>query len=604
MISEHSLNAIRERVDIVDIVGEYVQLKKSGQGFQGLCPFHREKSPSFHVHTEKQLFRCFGCQKGGNVFTFLMNIEGLTFPDAAKRLASRAGIEIQLEDGSKPREPERTGPTASQSRMFDAHAWAARYFHYLLTEKPEGKVALDYLYKRGIEPATIRKFMIGVAPSGWQTLQTLLLKRGFTLPELIESGLIIAKETGGYDRFRDRLMFPILDVEGRTIGFGARLLKDEPEQPKYINSPESPIFLKRQVLYGLYENIRGIRTRAEAILVEGYMDVIGLHQAGVQNAVATLGTALSEDHARTLKKLTRKVVTVFDSDAAGIEASRRSTPLFLSSGMLARDLVLPEGLDPDEYVLKEGADSFYKLCDEAPRQVTKLLQDIATTGSMTEEGRARWLVQLTPILVASRRLPERATLWDSISLVLKISVDSLRQIAEASTQAQLKRPQHQVGTQQPTQSRPAPLKAKPLPVVEAQFLRLALLCPDRFRAKEALVWKSTVQDDGIRGYLECLASAETTPLALQAIAQRLMVENNPELSNLVSEVVFRDAAPPEEVQVELDSVFRRLLDRKKSAEIQQLKTQIHLSEQLGQADQTLELLSKVASLRAEPQEDP
>jgi DNA primase len=431
---DHILEEIRTRLNLVDLISEYVQLKKTGNGFQGLCPFHSEKSPSFHVHSEKQIFHCFGCHKGGNAFTFLMAVEGLNFPETVKKLADKTGVELPKNPAALPAPTRPPSVVEEENRLLSANEWAAKYFNYLLVEGKDRK-PYEYLKGRGISDKTIERFNIGVAPSGWNTLIQLLMKRGYTFNEIAKAGLAVVKDdspNGGYDRFRSRLMFPIANRDGQVVGFGARLLEDDPKQPKYLNSAESSLFSKRNILYGLHENQRGIRLKNEAVIVEGYMDVVGLSEAGVQNAVATMGTAFTEEHCLLLRGLTRKVVTVFDPDKAGTEASRRSVHIFLNAGIFAKDLILPEGKDPDEYVLAHGAESFFELCERAPRQVTKLLKEVAAEGPLSEEQRTQWLERLTPVLVASRRLPDRALLWDNLSLVLQLSLETLQAVAEGA----------------------------------------------------------------------------------------------------------------------------------------------------------------------------
>ena len=471
-------------MSIVELVGEYVQLKKAGQGYLGLCPFHKEKSPSFHVHPIRQCFKCFGCQKGGNIFTFLSAMEGLSFPECVQRLAKRTGV--TLEETSSYRREQPKEEDAAQKQLLAANEWAAKYFHYLLMEVPEYKYARDYLVSRGLTEKTIKKFRLGVSPKGWSTLMTLMLKRNFTFQELVQAGLVIQKDnppnTGsaphGYDRFRQRIMFPIASIEGAIIGFGARLLGEEENQPKYINSPESPLFSKRRVLYGLFENQRGIRVRGETVIVEGYMDVIGLHQGGIENSVATMGTAMTEEHCYQLKALTRRVVTVFDPDRAGIEAWHRSVHLFLASGIFAKDLSLPEGKDPDEFVLTEGAEKFHQLCEKAPRQITKLLKEIAGKGSLSEEESGRLLSELTPILVASRRLPDRAMLWDDISLVLKVSLAGLKEMAEGAASRMPQPETPKKGTGSPKISLKPPKKN--ISPIDIEFFQACVQWPEEF----------------------------------------------------------------------------------------------------------------------------
>jgi len=598
MFSENTLAEIRLRLNIVDLIGEYVQLKKAGQGFQGLCPFHGEKTPSFHVHPLKQCFHCFGCHKGGNIFTFLSAIEGLNFPETVQRLAKRTGVTIEeVKGGWRPTKRE---PDASTKRLFAAHEWAAKYFHYLLTETKEHAYALDYIKSRGLTQKTIDRFNIGVSPKGWHTLLSQMVKRGFTLAELIQAGLVIEKQgspTGGYDRFRQRLMFPILDLEGNVLGFGGRQLVAEENQPKYINSPESPLFSKRKVLYGLFENQRGIRLSGEAVIVEGYMDVVGLHESGVQNAIATMGTAMTEDHCHQLRGITRRVVTVFDPDKAGKDAWHRSVHFFLTSGIFAKDLTLPDGQDPDEFALKEGAEKFQALCEKAPRQITKLLKEIAARGPLSEEQSAKVLSDLTPILVASRRLPERATLWDDISLVLKISVPSLRALAEGGPQA----PKAPEAPAKP-QGRPEPVRrgnfvpTPKYPPLEFEFFQAALNHPLEFLEFPREQWKGVLKNEKLNGWLEKLA--ETGISGFEASLQELLLmESDPQLTALASQTLVGEAR---EGTLPFDAVSRRISKLKKEQEIKALTAQIKLAQRMGDAPEELRLLEMQRGLRAEP----
>lgn len=595
MISEQSLNDIRTRLNLMEIVEEYVPLKKSGQGFTGLCPFHKEKTPSFHVHPGKQIFHCFGCQKGGNLFSFIMAVEGLSFPEAVERLAKKAGVELMVSNRVPiPKDKKEALPL----RLLSANDWASRYFYHLLMNVKKYKPAREYIASRHLTLETLERFKIGVAPDGWNTLLTLMRKRGYNLEELIQAGLVVPKDNGheGYDRFRNRLMFPIRNPEGQVVGFGARLLQDEKNQPKYINSPESPIFSKRKMLYGIHENQRFIRLQGEAILVEGYMDVLGLVQSRVQNVIATMGTALTDEHCQMIKPLCRKVITVFDSDAAGADAWQRSVHLFLSHGLFAKDLTLPKGQDPDEFVLEAGADTFYGMCEKAPRQMTKLLKDIASQGSLTESQLSRYLELLTPILFASRHSADRAWLWDDISLVLKVSIPSLQALIQGRKDLQgsprIKTPAHK--NQQRT---PSPDAIHPL---DFEFLRIALRWPKLFLSLSKPTWGSSIRSTRVLNWLNELSVSQNATEFDAILTQLLQSEASSDMQSLASaSLMGRNLADPDLAeQTHFESVVQRLEQRKRESEVSALAAQVKLSQRMGDETAQIELLRQLKDLRA------
>ena len=598
MYPESTLNEIRNRIDIVDLIGDYVALKKSGQGYVGLCPFHNEKTASFHVHPLKQCFHCFGCQKGGNIFTFVCAIEGLPFPEAVRKLGARAGIELRQVE---PTRAENTDTQKTPVRLLAALEWATRYFHYLLTEMKDYAFALEYLASRNISKSTMKKFKLGVSPKGWNTLLDLMLKRKFPFEELVQAGLIIQREGGknrGYDRFRSRLMFPISNSHGEIIGFGARLLTEEKDQPKYINSPESALFSKRQQLYGLFENQRGIRVRGEAVIVEGYMDVVGLMEAGVDNAVATMGTALTEEHCKKLKGITSRVVTVFDPDAGGQEAWHRSVHLFMSEGLFAKDLSLPDQKDPDEFVIESGAEVFYKMCEKAPRQVTKLLKEIASQGSLSGEESAKLLAQLSPVLVASKKLPlsDRALLWDDISLLLNVSISALKEISAGNPFRGQKNQQ--------TASASAPVRKPSLPPVETldiKFFRACCRNPKAFLNRPKQPWQDTLKDERVKEWLDRLHESQDEAKFRAILELLLQKETDSLLLSVASEAPF--ASKQEETQEETQELFSELYQslckRAKEAKIKRLTAQIRLNQRLGDDKEGLRLLERLKELRSE-----
>lgn len=598
--SDNTLEDIRSRIDIVDLIGQFVQLKKSGQGFMGLCPFHKEKSGSFHVHPLKQVYKCFGCQKGGNVFTFLMQYDGITFPEAVQRLAKKAGVELKEEKTFTQKNT--TANDTSHERLYEALELAAKFFQYLLTEKKEYQGALNYIQSRGITKKTIETFRIGVSPTGWSGFLEVAVKRGFQLQELIAAGLVVEKEGGkaGYDRFRYRLMFPITNKEGRVIGFGARILDEQnDQQPKYINSIESAVFSKRKNLYGLYENSRGIRVKNEAVVVEGYMDVVGLYEAGVTNAVATMGTALTEEHLRELKNLSKNIVTVFDPDQAGVDAWHRSVHLCLEAGFFAKDLSLPDGKDPDEFAIAEGADVFYDLCAGAPRQVTKYLKEIAQKGQLNSQEIAKHLEALTPILIATRKSPDRATLWDDISMVLKVSQQSLKEIAQQAAEKKTSlQPQRSVVQRPTTATRPVDKKPPASSILDHEFLFACIRWPEQFLKLPTEEWQGVLKEEKMEEWLLEMSRA-TSVDELELTLEKLIHQSpDSQLSSTAMSALFEEGNAVIKSGPNFAAVLERIRKRKKEFEIKALTTQVKLTQRMGDADEQLRLLEKLRALKS------
>ncbi|MCQ4573930.1 MAG: DNA primase [Candidatus Brocadiales bacterium] len=355
--SSEKINEVQRLTNIVEVINRHVNLKRAGKNFTGLCPFHAEKTPSFSVSPEKQIYKCFGCGEGGTVFTFVMKKEGLSFPEALRVLAKRARVDIP-EPGGKE------GKSEGRVPLYEVNHLAVEFFHKCLLGE-EGKPARDYLQNRGIKESSIKKFRIGLAPDSWDTLVRLAQAKDIPLSRLQSSGLIIAKSGGGgvYDRFRNRLMFPITDYLGRVVGFGGRTLSGS--EPKYVNSPETRLFSKGRCLYGLYAAKPSILENRKALIMEGYTDVIVAHQEGISNAVGVLGTALTVEHIRTLRQWTPEVVLVLDGDTAGRKSSDRSLDILAEEEIEARVVQLPEGDDPCEFILRDGADRFKELLGNA-----------------------------------------------------------------------------------------------------------------------------------------------------------------------------------------------------------------------------------------------
>ncbi|MDV7765164.1 DNA primase [Peribacillus sp. CSMR9] len=354
-IEDEKINQIREAVDIVDLIGEYVQLKKQGRNYFGLCPFHGENSPSFSVSAEKQIFHCFGCGAGGNIFTFLMDIEGYNFVESAKVLAEKGNVPLDVEIN---KDSKRSNMPAGSQQMVEAHDLLRKFYHHLLVNTKEGQDALEYLLKRGFTEETIEKFQIGYSLDSWDFVSKFLLKRGFPAEYMEQAGLIIyrEKDESYFDRFRNRVMFPIMDHQGNTIAFSGRAMGDD--EPKYLNSPETPIFNKSKTLYNFHHARPHIRKKEQVVIFEGFADCISAVRAGVVNSVATMGTALTEQHIQLLKRNTDQILICYDSDSAGLNAANRAVNMLQDHDFSVKVAHMPDNLDPDDYIKEFGEKSF------------------------------------------------------------------------------------------------------------------------------------------------------------------------------------------------------------------------------------------------------
>jgi DNA primase len=392
-IPDEKIEEIRSVTDIVEIVSVHVRLKKRGKNFVGLCPFHQEKTPSFSVSPEKQMYYCFGCGEGGNVFTFIMRTDKVSFNEAVQTLAARAGISLP-EPGAESTERSGNEP------IYRALMIAARFFHSALTSTNQGVFALDYFRKRGFTDATIKQFGLGYAPRGWESLIQHATGQGVGVDDLEKSGLVIRRDDGThYDRLRGRAIFPIFSTTGRVVAFAGRQLYDDDTLAKYINTPETPLYYKSKILYGLSMTRDEIRRREFALLVEGYTDLISLYQAGIKNVVASSGTALTEDQILLLSRYTPAIVIVYDADSAGSNAALRGVGLILEKGLDVRVVSLPEKEDPDSYIQGYGADAFTDLVDKSVSFIDFMASKLEQDGYFgTPEGQAKAVRSIMEIL--------------------------------------------------------------------------------------------------------------------------------------------------------------------------------------------------------------
>ncbi|WP_445619213.1 DNA primase [Kushneria sp. Sum13] len=452
-IPQRFIDDLLARTDIVDLIGSRVQLKKTGRNHSALCPFHQEKSPSFTVSADKQFYHCFGCGASGNALRFVMEFDRLNFPEAIEALAGRAGMEVPREGESDEQRQQARVQAKRQEEAVNLLELGTRFYQQQLAS-PAAHQAHEYLSRRGLSDDIVSRYAIGYAPAGWDTLKRHLSEKGVDENVQVEYGLLVRKEEAGrsWDRFRDRVIFPIRDWKGRTIGFGGRVLGDE--KPKYLNSPESPVFHKGRELYGLYETRVQSKRPERMLIVEGYMDVVALAQHGVDYAVATLGTATTDEHLRRLFRLVDEVVFCFDGDAAGRQAAHRALntvlPLMID-GRQARFLFLPDGEDPDSLIRQEGGEAFEQRIVRAG-SLTEYLFDHAGEGRDLRriEDRERFA---SAVLEGIGKLPQgllRSLLMRELSERTGLERSTLEELSEGSTRSgsgASQAPQHQARTQ-------------------------------------------------------------------------------------------------------------------------------------------------------------
>ena len=408
-IPEEKISEIKNAADIVDIVSESVLLKKAGKNYIGLCPFHSEKTPSFTVSPDKQIFHCFGCSTGGNVFSFLMKQEGFSFPEAARHLAKRYGVDVP----DRPLSPEQKKKIGERESVLDINRRAGDFYHQTLLNSTAGQIARSYLSKRGISQKTIVDFKLGYARDGWDHLLRFFSNKRISPMLLEKSGLILPRKnkSGHYDRFRNRVIFPIFDVNLQVVGFGGRVLDDA--LPKYLNSPETAIYNKSRSLYGIHRAKDKCRATGTVFIVEGYLDLLALHQHGIENSVATLGTALTADHVKLLTRYARRMILVYDSDEAGIRSAQRCIETFWTEhvdfrreDVFSEDkadthiLVLPTGHDPDSYIFEHGPEAFIAAASDSPGIITFLMDCAVRKHGLTTEGKIRVISELQEPLAA------------------------------------------------------------------------------------------------------------------------------------------------------------------------------------------------------------
>lgn len=435
LIPEEKIAEILAASDIFDVVSEAVILKKSGRNFFGLCPFHSEKTPSFSVNPDKQIFHCFGCSAGGNVLSFVMKYHGISFPEAARMLARKYNIAIETQKMN----PEQRKAIDTRESLFRLNKTVMQAYTGFLNDTLKGDCARQYLERRGTSRHIMEQFQLGYAPDAWDAIVNILKKEKVAKGVAVGSGLVLEKKqkNGFYDRFRNRLMFPIFDINMQVAGFGGRVMDDS--MPKYMNSPETPVYSKSRILYGLHAAKQECRRQGQVFIVEGYFDFLSLYQHGIENSVASLGTALTREHVRILKGYATTMTLVFDSDEAGIKAAKRSIDIFVQEGVDTRILVLPGNNDPDSYVMAHGRDAFLELAGTAKTVMQFLLQLALDTHGTSLEGRIKILDEMKQHLAMIQDYAVRSIHVRELAETLNIDEKAVLEKVKAAYEEQANR---------------------------------------------------------------------------------------------------------------------------------------------------------------------
>lgn len=598
LISEDVINRIRDRADIVEIVQAHLSLNKAGQHYKGLCPFHSEKTPSFTVSPSRQMFHCFGCGEGGNVFTFLMKIEGASFPTVVRALGEKLGIRVE----ETPASPAAKQRAEQAERLVALNRAAADFFHRTLLADPAADPARAYLRDRGITAETIERFGIGYAPQSWDGLLKALSqthKGGWTTEDLAAAGLIVARDQGGkkpgdasgyYDRFRGRVMLSIRDLQKRIIGFGGRVLDDG--VPKYLNSPETPLFRKGRTLYALESAREGIAREDQVVIVEGYFDAIALHQAGLTNVVATLGTALTPEHIDVIRRFTRRVVLLFDPDAAGVRAALRTLDLFLGAGLSVQVGSLPAGDDPDTFVRSRGVEAFTTLIQKAPS-----LLDFTVAGSLTTnrrgsvEERVRCVEEVLALLQKLSNPVEKAAairhVADRLGMEEKVLLERYRSLPRKTL----------VSDEAPTAQAEAPL-----PKDEEVLVRL-LLHEKLTPAMAAQLAADDFTDPRVRQLITLTLEGREAQGGQGAIAVNELIARAQEdsMCGSIVRALSLSEMPYDDAGAAFRESFKALKLRRIADEIQEVKTAQIAAERAEHAETARTLLLRLNALQQEKQ---
>lgn len=566
-IPEDKLAEIRNAADIVEIISERVALKKAGKDHIGLCPFHSEKTPSFTVSSTKQIFHCFGCGVGGDVFNFLIKFDGISFPEAVQTLARRYGIQLP----SRQMTPSEKKEISERETLFDINKKVLAYYREQLLSRSAGKKALAYLEGRGFTRETINRFGIGYAPDGWDNLLRFFKKEKISERLAEKTGLIVPRssKTGYYDRFRNRIMFPIVDVTRQVIAFGGRVLDDA--KPKYLNSPETAIYNKSRSLYGLHAAKDKCRENETVYIVEGYFDLLAMHQHGITNSVATLGTSLTSGHVKMLRRgYAKKARLVFDSDTAGIKAALRSIGLFMDESVDVEIIVLPAGEDPDSFLFAHGSDAFFGEADAARGAIEFLIDSAVKTHGLSMQGKIRIVDELKQPLADIRDRVARSIYIRYLSERLGVDESAILDRVRNAGEERSKTVSRSSLSAMPSESSQGPNLVKNR--IETRMVTMMLQAPDIVSTIENQRITDYFEDKDLKEIAELILS--DPPKSREDISQLLNRTTDDSQRQLIASFAIRDECWDQKsceklIEQFLSSRKRRqhlLLDQIKSAE--------------------------------------
>ena len=585
-IPDELIEEIRVRSDIVEVISDRVLLKKSGANYKGLCPFHSEKTPSFIVSPAKQIFHCFGCNEGGNVYQFVMKIENISFPDSVLLLARKYGINIT--------DQKIKGVNSSQKNtLYDVNAMAAEFFQRQLSDLPQGKTAREYLRKRGITDNIIESFKIGYASTSWDGVHQFLKKKGISTDIQNSAGLIKERENGGgyVDRFRERIIFTISDSEGRVVGFGGRILNDTDSRPKYLNSPETLVYKKGNILYGLNITKDSIRKSKEAFLVEGYFDLITVYQHGIKNIIATSGTALTEDHARILRRYTDTVTLVFDGDEAGRNASDRGGIVLLNGGVKVKVISLPHGNDPDNFIREKSGEGFLNIARESKTFMEYIINKaIAESDLKSLDEKIRCINSVIPFLSIISNSVERSIY---LSLLAEKTGVSEKAIMDEMSKKEYRMQNTEYGTKKSSTSHSALRTPHSHNKAERILVQLMLLDNKNIEKIKRHISIDDFKDNDLTEIASVLftLSNSNDNMTISHIMDMLSGER---LKKLVSEMVFEDIEY-QEVDKNIGDCIRYI--KKNRIDINELVKQLKTAVSEGNHQQFKELQGQILKIK-------
>lgn len=598
-IPEHVIEQIRSQSDIVDVISDYMQLTKRGRNYFGLCPFHGEQTPSFSVSQEKQIFHCFGCGAGGNSITFVMDIEHIPFPDALVKLSQRAGIPLEMELVGE-QQTENNPFSKKEQQMREAHAFAVEFYHHILMNTEDGEPALNYLLERGFTREQIETHQIGWAMPNWDTLSILLDRKGFDLEEMAESGLIIHKESDDryFDRFRGRIMFPIRDENGKTIAFSGRILNTDGDDAKYLNSPETPIFHKSQVLYNLDKARASIRKTRQVVLMEGFIDVLAANRAGVYNAVATMGTSLTSQHITKLKRLVQQVTVCYDGDNAGFEAAKRAAQMLHEEQLKVEVSVLPDKLDPDEFIRANGAEVFKDQIIDKPHAYIAFMMMHAKRGKnfQFENDTLQYIQEVLETLKGNTSPTERDLYIRQIAAETNISPEAISAQLRKLTADTVKEQKRSQTVLQTPPSELSMQERKRDATDRAERLLLAHMLHDVNVVNRVLKSGNNepfIHEEYLAVFVRLIGFYEEYEMA--DFHRFVEVLNDAELRKIVMESAYIDR-DPEHGEAEIADCLKQIEKRRLELQIEQLKHNQKEAEKMHEHRRALEIAQQIIDL--------